>query len=370
MSSRHALVGTVQSGVRNVFAGATVYTLASQADPFTGTLRLAISGSAGTNPTTWIVRVQQGIWSEEWVGETYGGTSIVLTLADLFFISGEAIAVTLENTATADIAVTVDAGLYSEINALTTLGATAPAGWVNAAAIADNAIANAKLADGAISVGKIADNAVTAAKIASDAITAAKIATDAITAAKIASNAITSAKVADGTITAAKIADNAITDAKINTGAITVTKLADGTITAAKIAADAITDAKIANNAFTAAKFAAASLNDKGNWNVGKTGYALSNDGRSAIISDVRADLERTGGMLDTVPTLSEIEASDVLAKSTEIDNAETNLAQQLDDVATELAKVPRADEALEPGQYRLEIEGGQAANVTIGAPV
>lgn len=140
MSSRHTLLGTVQSGVRNVFAGATVYTLASQADPFMGTLRLAISGSAGTNPTSWIVRVQQGIWSEEWVGTTVGGTSIALVLSELFFVSGEAITVTLENTATADIAVTVDASLFTEINALTTLGTNAPAGWLNAAAIAATAM--------------------------------------------------------------------------------------------------------------------------------------------------------------------------------------------------------------------------------------
>lgn len=38
----------------------------------------------------------------------------------------------------------------------------------------------------------------------------------------------------------------------------------------------AITAASIASDAFTAAKFAASSLNGKGDWNIGKTGYSLS----------------------------------------------------------------------------------------------
>lgn len=283
MSSRHTLLGTDQSGVRNVFAGATVYTLASQADPFMGTLRLAISGSAGTNPTSWIVRVQQGIWSEEWVGTTVGGTSIALVLSELFFVSGEAITVTLENTATADIAVTVDASLFTEINALTTLGTNAPASWIDPAAIADGAITNAKLADGAISVGKIADNAITAAKIASDAITAAKIA----------ANAITDAKINAGAITAAKIAANAITVTQIADNAITAPKIAADAITSAKIAANAITDTKIASGTLTAAKFAAGAFDAV--WSV--TIRTLSTVGNSSGVTTL---LERITGLLRT----------------------------------------------------------------------
>lgn len=56
------------------------------------------------------------------------------------------------------IAVSPERGTDS---ALTTLGATAPAGWINNAAIADNAF----------SAGKIQSNALTAAKFAADAIT-------------------------------------------------------------------------------------------------------------------------------------------------------------------------------------------------------
>jgi hypothetical protein len=168
MSSKYNIVGSVQSGVRNVFAGATVYTLAAPIDPFVGTVRLAISGSAGTNPTTWIVRIQQSIWSEEWYGETYGGSSVALVLNDIFFIAGGAITITLENTATSDTAVTVEASLFAEVNSptavenaaqvrtnlavelariddnitsrLSTLGTNAPANWINAAAIAASAL--------------------------------------------------------------------------------------------------------------------------------------------------------------------------------------------------------------------------------------
>ncbi len=49
-----------------------------------------------------------------------------------------------------------------------------------------------------------------------------------------------------------------------------------GTMGAAAFGADFLTSAKIADGAFVAANFAASSLNGKGNWNVGKTGYALT----------------------------------------------------------------------------------------------
>jgi hypothetical protein len=358
MSSRHALVGTVQSGVKNVFAGATVYTLASQADPFTGTLRLAISGSAGTNPTTWIVRVQQGIWSEEWVGETYGGTSIVLTLADLFFISGEAITVTLENTATADINVTVDAGLYSEINALTTLGATAPAGWLNAAAFAANSITTTALADNLITAAKLAANCISATAVASGTLTAAKFASGAFDA--VWSVATRTLSAFGFSVTVGTNNDKSGYSLTATTGLGNQTANITGNLSGS---VGSVTGNVGGSVGSVTSPVTVGTNNDK-------TGYALSNDGRSAIISDVRSDIERTGGMLDTVPTLSEIEASNVLAKSTEIDNAETNLAQQLDDVATELAKVPRAASPIAAGKYRWSIEGGQSANITPGAPV
>lgn len=81
--------------------------------------------------------------------------------------------------------ITSDHGAGSYITAtgfLTSLGTNAPAGWINAAALADAAITAAKLADNAITAAKLADNAITAAKIAANALAAAKFAADAITA--------------------------------------------------------------------------------------------------------------------------------------------------------------------------------------------
>ena len=49
-----------------------------------------------------------------------------------------------------------------------------------------------------------------------------------------------------------------------------------GTMGAAAFGADFLTSAKIADGAFVAANFAASSLDGKGNWNIGKTGYALT----------------------------------------------------------------------------------------------
>lgn len=65
-------------------------------------------------------------------------------------------------------------------NAITTLGETAPAGWINAAAIASSAITDQKIASNAITAAKIASNAITSAKIASGAITSAKLAAGAL----------------------------------------------------------------------------------------------------------------------------------------------------------------------------------------------
>ena len=106
-----------------------------------------------------------------------------------------------------------------------------------------------------------------------------------------------------GSVTAAivlpTIPANWITAAGINASALdgkgnwnigktgyTVDTLAANVITAAAINADAITNAKIADDAFGAEHFAAnwleaagivaSAFNGKGDWNVGKTGYALT----------------------------------------------------------------------------------------------
>ncbi len=49
-----------------------------------------------------------------------------------------------------------------------------------------------------------------------------------------------------------------------------------GTLDAAQFGADFLTSAKIADNAFLAVNFAANSLDGKGDWNIGKTGYSLT----------------------------------------------------------------------------------------------
>lgn len=49
-----------------------------------------------------------------------------------------------------------------------------------------------------------------------------------------------------------------------------------GTLDAAQFGADFITAAKIANDAFLAVNFAAGSLDGKGDWNLGKTGYDIT----------------------------------------------------------------------------------------------
>ena len=62
----------------------------------------------------------------------------------------------------------------------------------------------------------------------------------------------------------------------MDTSGVVTASIAANAITAAAINADAITAAKIADGAFVAANFAASSLDGKGDWNVGKTGYSLS----------------------------------------------------------------------------------------------
>lgn len=85
-------------------------------------------------------------------------------------------------------AIAVERGTDS---ALTTLGSNAPAGWINNAALADDAISAAKIAASAITAAKFAADAITASVIADGAIDAGAIAANALTAAKIAADAVT-----------------------------------------------------------------------------------------------------------------------------------------------------------------------------------
>lgn len=68
-----------------------------------------------------------------------------------------------------------------------------------------------------------------------------------------------------------------------------------GTLDAAQFGADFLTAAKIADGAFVAANFAAASLNGKGDWNIGKTGYSLT----QAFPSNFSSLSISAGGLVD-----------------------------------------------------------------------
>jgi hypothetical protein len=144
-----------------------------------------------------------------------------------------------------------------------------PAGSINEASIANNAVSEnkiasnsisfekikldavttPKIADSAVTSAKIEDNAVTSVKILDGSVTEGKIAGDAVTTTKIADAAVTSAKLANASVSSAKIIDESISESKIATSAVTNIKIADGSISTAKVADLAITDAKVSATA-------------------------------------------------------------------------------------------------------------------------
>ena len=132
-----------------------------------------------------------------------------------------------------------------------------------------------------------------------------------------------------GTIDAAQLGGDCITSAKIADDAISSEHLATGALTADAFAADALVAATFATGAFTAdvfaadalaaATFAANSLDGKGDWNTGKTGYTLTNlsDANAAKLEDI---LDGTGGTGLTLNKLT-INGNDA-AGVVDIDNA------------------------------------------------
>ena len=351
MSNKFMQIGPTQSGTRNVFAGATVFTLSGQADAFTANLRLAITGSAGVNPTTWIVRVQQGIWVEEWYGETTGGANVALIFSDVFFIASEAITITLENDAPADTAVVVEATLFGQIissgqqiavpierspndtraitfsfagPSLTLTGTrsindgtfTAVSGvisYLRSEGGVDLYTLSYNAADRPTAEGVVRYRFVRSGWVSGDLerFVTLRVASNTVgtnldkTGYGLAAGAVTSTTVADGAITVAKIADNAITAAKIATNAIT----------AAKIATDAITAAKIATGAFTSTKFAAGAFDAV--WTV--TTRTLTTVGDSAGVTTL---LSRVTALLQTKAQADTDQATLV----TEINQNETKI--------------------------------------------
>lgn len=87
------------------------------------------------------------------------------------------------------------------------------------------------------------------------------------------------------------------------------TNITAGTITTTtnltnlpSIPANWITTAGITDGAFTAAKFAAASLNGKGDWNIGKTGYSLTSPQTFDLTGNITGNLS---GSVGSVTALS-----------------------------------------------------------------
>ena len=90
-------------------------------------------------------------------------------------------------------------------------------------------------------------------------------------------NAAVNAAQISGDSTAADILELFAEALNAGTGQIDAGTLADDTITAASINTGALTADAFAANALVAATFAASALNGKGDWNVDKTGYSLTN---------------------------------------------------------------------------------------------
>jgi hypothetical protein len=214
-----------------------------------GTIRISNRGDTALTEIT--VQVNNPNRLGEQTVEVTGLSSFEIPLAPIVWRAGETLSVSVLSDNAGDDATTVVCDFH-----IRSLSATAPANWINNAALADNAIGASKVASDTITAAKIASNAITAAKIATDAITATKIASGAITSAKIATDAIGASQIAANAITSAKIAANAIGATQVADNTITAAKIASNAITSAKIAADAIGASQIANGALTAAKFA------------------------------------------------------------------------------------------------------------------
>lgn len=157
-----------------------------------------------------------------------------------------------------------------------------------------------------------------------------------------------------------------------------------GAITAAALASNCLTDTKIATDAITAAKIAASALNGKGDWNIGKTGYALSTAGVQAIWDALTSALTTVGSvgklLVDnvnaTIASRSSHSAADVWASVTRTLTAGTNIALakgtgvtgfndlSAAQVNAEVVDALNVDTYAEPGQ------GAPAATASLAAKI
>jgi hypothetical protein len=76
-----------------------------------------------------------------------------------------------------------------------------------------------------------------------------------------------------------------------------------GTLDAAQFGADFLTSAKIADNAFLGVNFAASSLDGKGDWNIGKTGYSLT---QTFPTNFADMSISVTTGLVDIIQTAAD----------------------------------------------------------------
>jgi len=98
------------------------------------------------------------------------------------------------------------------------------------------------------------------------------------------------------------IANDAITAASINTGAFSADAFAADALIAGTFATGAFTADAFAADALVAATFAASSLDGKGDWNIGKTGYTLTNftDANATNLNSACTNYSVTRGLTGT----------------------------------------------------------------------
>jgi hypothetical protein len=152
---------------------------------------------------------------------------------------------------------------------------------------------------------------------------------------------------AAGVITATSIAADAITDAKVAadvtiasvTGSVGSVAGAVASVTA--VSTGAITSGSFASNAITAASINAAALNGKGDWNIGKTGYALT---ATTGLGNQTANI--TGTITTTTNLTNAPTSGDLTATMKTSVNAEV-LDVLSTDTFAELGAVPSATSSL-----------------------
>jgi hypothetical protein len=185
-------LGSTQTSIKNLFLGEEIFYVALVGTPYIGSLRITISGLAGTTPVNWTLTVLQNGYPEVWNGQTAASTVVSLVIENILVMGdNSSLSITLENDEEDDVYCDVNAKMFVQTTPLTasgtreavglatanldaqlgdipsadenadavrtelstelvrldttvssrlgSLGATAPAGWINTAAITDNA---------------------------------------------------------------------------------------------------------------------------------------------------------------------------------------------------------------------------------------